>query len=343
MAQLPNIEDFAALEKYLHQSGHIADETDAAFQILSGGVSNRVVLVELSTGEMWVIKQALEKLRVQVDWRCAPERSEREALALSLLARLAPPNSITTLMFADRQNHLLAMEAVPAPHANWKELLLSGVIMPAHFEAAGILLGTIHRRASEGRIPIPEEFADTAFFHALRVEPYYLYTASVVAETAAFFQALVDEMKTASVTIVHGDFSPKNILIHDERLVLLDHEVVHVGDPAFDVGFFLAHILSKAHHLTTKRDALMHGAELFWEAYDRELAAQSDLWKLEPRAVRHTLGCLLARVAGRSQLEYLSQSERDAQKAAVLSILPNLPATIPKLIRTFLGRVEQRS
>ncbi len=129
---LPDIEDFAALDEYLHQTGRIADETHARFRILSGGVSNRVVLVELSTGETWVIKQALEKLRVQLDWRCAPERSEREALALSLLAQLAPPGSITSLIVADRGNHLLAMRAVPEPRANWKELLLSGVIAPAH-------------------------------------------------------------------------------------------------------------------------------------------------------------------------------------------------------------------
>ncbi len=343
MAHLPDIEDFTALQKYLHETGRIAGETGVEFRILSGGVSNRVVLVELSTGEMWVIKQALEKLRVQVEWRCAPERSEREALALSLLAHLAPPHSITALIFADRDNHLLAMSAVPAPRANWKELLLSGAVTPAHFTAAGILLGTIHRRASEGLIAIPEEFADTAFFHALRVEPYYLYTASAVPETAAFFQKLLDMMNTAPATIVHGDFSPKNILIHDERLVLLDHEVVHLGDPTFDIGFFLAHILSKAHHLDARRDALMRGAQLFWEAYAKELAAQSEAWRLDPRAVHHTLGCLLARVAGRSQLEYLSNDQRDAQKAAVLSILPNAPATIPNLIQTFLARIEQRS
>ncbi len=150
-------------------------------------------------------------------------------------------------------------------------------------------------------------------------------------------------MDTASITIVHGDFSPKNILVHEQRLVLLDHEVVHIGDPAFDIGFFLAHILSKAHHLDRSRDALIRGAQLFWEAYHSELGAQCGRWQLEPRAVRHTLGCLLARVAGRSQLEYFSESERNAQKAAVLSILRSVPASIPTLIQAFLARIEQRS
>jgi len=125
--------------------------------------------------------------------------------------------------------------------------------------------------------------------------------------------------------------------------VLLDHEVVHIGDPAFDIGFFLAHILSKAHHLKTCRNELAQGAQLFWDAYVQELEAYSEKWKVEPRALRHTLGCLLARVAGRSQLEYLSVIERTVQKEAVLSMLTDVPLTISILINNFLAKLERRS
>lgn len=342
MAKLFDAEDFDTLRKYLLETGRIAAATQVAFRVLSGGVSNRVVLIEFSTGEKWVLKQALEKLRVPVEWHCAPERSEREALALALLVRLIPDN-VADLVFADRDSHLLVMKAVPEPFSNWKELLLSGAVSSKYFKAAGLLLGVIHRRASEGSVSIPEEFSDTDFFDALRVEPYYRYTASVLAETAGFFRSLVDQMNAARITIVHGDFSPKNILIHQHRVVLLDHEVVHIGDPAFDIGFFLAHILSKAHHLIACRNALAHSAQLFWEAYVQGLEARFEKWKLEPRAVRHTLGCLLARVAGRSQLEYLSAFERSVQKEAVLSMLTDVPLTISTLINNFLAELERRS
>lgn len=342
MTKLSNAEDFDALKKYLLKTGHIAPASQVAFRTLQGGVSNRVVLIELSTGEKWVLKQALDKLRVSVDWYCAPERSEREAMALALLVRLIPDN-VADLVFADRENHLLVMKAVPEPFSNWKELLLSGAVSSKYFKAAGLLLGAIHRNASEGLVSIPEEFSNTDFFDALRVEPYYRYTASVLAETAGFFRSLVDQMNAARVTIVHGDFSPKNILIHQHRLVLLDHEVVHTGDPAFDIGFFLAHILSKAHHLKTCRSELAQEAQRFWDAYVQGLEAHFEEWKLEPRAVRHTLGCLLARVAGRSQLEYLSAFERRVQKEAVLSMLTDVPLIISTLINNFLAELERRS
>jgi tRNA A-37 threonylcarbamoyl transferase component Bud32 len=342
MAKLSNAEDFGGLKDYLLEAGRIGTTTQVAFRTLSGGVSNRVVLIELSTGERWVLKQALDKLRVPVDWYCAPERSEREASALSLLAGLIPDN-VADLVFADGENHLLAMKAVPEPHANWKELLMSGIVNSTYFETAGHLLGAIHRHAAEGVVSIPDQFANTDFFDALRVEPYYSYTASVLPETATYFRSLVDQMEAARLTIVHGDFSPKNVLIDRHRLVLLDHEVVHVGDPAFDVGFFLAHILSKAHHLRTCRNELAQAAQLFWDAYIQELEGCSAKWKLEPRAVRHILGCLLARVAGRSQLEYLSGYERSVQKDAVLSMLTDAPSTISMLIKNFLAQLERRS
>ena len=55
-------------------------------------------------------------------------------------------------------------------------------------------------------------------------------------------------------------------------------------------------------------------------------------------AVRHTLGCMLARVAGRSPLEYLSAGERAWQRAAVLSMMGDLPGDLGELIDTFLER-----
>src|SRR5207253_6106542 len=124
--------------------------------------------------------------------------------------------------------------------------------------------------------------------------------AAAVPEAAAFLAPLVDETRARRETLVHGDYSPKNVLVRDDRLVLLDHEVVHFGDPAFDLGFSLAHLLSKAHHLADRRGDFTQAALLYWRAYAGER-------QLEPRAVRHTLACLLARVAGRSPLEYLNE------------------------------------
>jgi hypothetical protein len=65
-------------------------------RVLAGGISNRTVLVDRpEVGEAWVVKQALPKLRVVVDWFSDPERIHREALGLRWLEELAPSGTIT--------------------------------------------------------------------------------------------------------------------------------------------------------------------------------------------------------------------------------------------------------
>jgi aminoglycoside phosphotransferase (APT) family kinase protein len=333
-----DIEQPGALAEYLRRTGRIAAGEEPDIRVLAGGVSNRTVLVERPTGESWVLKQALAKLRVPVDWYSSPERIHREALGLRWLARLAPPGTITPLVFEDRDHLLLAMRAVPQPHDNWKALLLAGGLSTEHVEQAARLLGEIHRNAWERREELPPAFHDRSYFESLRLEPYYAYTAGQVPSAAPFLDELVARTRARRLTLVHGDYSPKNVLVHRGRLILLDHEVIHFGDPAFDAGFFLAHLLSKAHHLSAQRAEFAAAAELFWRAYLQTLDGVGWAQDLGAHAVRHTLGCLLARVAGRSQLEYLGEAERARQRRVVTAlILDGVPARIPELVRCFVA------
>jgi 5-methylthioribose kinase len=252
MPEALDIEAPAALVAYLRDTGRIAPDETPVVHNLAGGVSNKTVLVERPTGESWVLKQALPKLRVKVDWFSDPARIRREALALQWLPKLAPEGSITPLVFEDPDHFLLAMEAVPQPHENWKTMLLSGRIEKRHAEAFGTLLGTIHRRSAEldeAGEGIAATFADKSFFQSLRVEPYYEYSAAAVPASRRFYEYLVATVGGEDgFALVHGDYSPKNVLVRDDRLVLLDHEVIHWGQPAFDAGFALCHLLSKVHH-----------------------------------------------------------------------------------------------
>ena len=336
-----DIEDAPALLAYLQRTARIAPGEQPCTAILQGGVSNRTVRVERESGEAWVLKQALAKLRVPVDWFSSPERIHREALGLEWLARLAPPGSIAPLLFEDRERHLLAMQAVPQPHENWKTVLLGGRVCADHFRQFATLLATIHREAY-GRADLAEIFGDRSFFESLRLEPYYGYSAQQAPAAAAFLHSLIRETLACRITLVHGDYSPKNVLIHEDRLVLLDHEVIHFGDPAFDLGFSLTHFLSKAHHLPALRREFASAALEYWRVYLHAVSALgAPAWAadLEPRAVRHTLACLLARVVGRSPLEYLSPAERVRQRDAVLSIMPSAPASIADLISIFEERL----
>jgi len=319
---------------YLRDTGRIAADERPRMAVLQGGVSNRTVWVERAVGEAWVLKQALAKLRVPVDWFSSPERIHREALGMEWLARLAPGGSITPLLFEDRERYLLAMQAVPQSHENWKAVLLAGCVRADHFRQFATLLATIHREAWR-RADVAEVFADRSFFESLRLEPYYGYSAEQAPSAAKFLNELIRETLARRITLVHGDYSPKNILIHDGRLVLLDHEVIHFGDPAFDLGFSLTHFLSKAHHLPALRRDFSAAALDYWRTYIAALGAPPWAADLESRAVRHTLACLLARAVGRSPLEYLVAAERLRQRDAVLSILPATPDSIADLISLF--------
>ena len=312
-----DIEDPAQLEQYLRSTRRITPDERIEIRLLAGGVSNKAVWVTRQSGEGWVLKQALPKLRVQVDWFSDPLRIHREAAALRWLPKIAPPGTITPLIFEDQEHHLLAMQAVPQPHENWKTMLLAGRLHRNHVIQFAELLARIHYGSTQHQAELAREFDDRSFFESLRLEPYYLYSAQQEPRAARFLRDLVDETRATRVALVHGDYSPKNILVHNERLVLLDHEVIHWGDPAFDLGFALTHLLSKAHHLPGLRRKFLHEACGFWAVYAAEFPPD-DIPSLAERAARHFLACMLARAVGRSPLEYLSDQERIRQREIVV-------------------------
>ncbi len=375
-----DIEQGDALLAYLRSAGHIAPEETPRLHNLAGGVSNRTVLVEHADGRAWVMKQALEKLRVKVDWFSSPERIHREAAGLRWM-QSAVPEYAPPLVFEDVEQHLLAMMAVPQPHVNWKTQLLQGVVEQAYVEQFGWLLGTIQRVAINTPNPRPSPivtreggktqpptpspmhsepppqpspaseggsktefetkklFADRTFFETLRLEPYYSYSASQVPEAAGFINELIEATRGRNLTLVHGDYSPKNVLIYDGRIVLLDYEVIHWGDPAFDVGFSMTHLLSKAHALPVHRSEFANAARIYWKCYWQEIQGLTFAADIEGYAVRHTLACLLARVAGRSPLEYLDAGQRAHQQAVVVELMGDVPATVDELVGRFTEEI----
>lgn len=332
-----DIEQADALLAYLRVAGHITPDETPTIRNLAGGVSNRTVLVERSNGDSWVMKQALEKLRVKVDWFSSPERIHREAAGLRWM-QATVPDYAPPLVFEDEAEHLLAMVAVPQPHINWKTELLQGVVNSAHVAQFGWLLGTIQRLALE-HDGTAELFADRGFFETLRLEPYYSYTASQVEQAAPFIHALIEDTRARRLTLVHGDYSPKNVLVYDDRLILLDYEVIHWGDPAFDLGFSLTHFLSKAHALPEHRTTFATAARTYWSSYWDEVKTLPFAAGLEAWAVRHTLACLLARVAGRSPLEYLDASQRTHQQKVVVDLMHNPPETVRALVAGFVAAI----
>ena len=241
------------------------------------------------------------------------------------------PHNCPKLVFEDQSKYLLIMEAVRPPFQNLKDLLISGEIKSEYFQQAGAILGKIHVHGGR-KEQVPSRLYDNQFFQSLRIAPYYLHSANHVPEVKNFIEGLIQECKMDPYTFTHGDFSPKNLLVKDRRLILVDHEVAHFGDGTFDLGFFVTHLLSKSIYLPQLSSQFLRGVETFYEAYQGFVDLKGEH---QQRAVKHTLACLLARVCGLSPLEYLSQPQRNQQKSIAIRMMESTPTNIKELISTF--------
>lgn len=337
-----DIEVPEALEQWLRATGRLDAGVRVRMTRLAGGVSNRTVQVDFPSGQSWVLKQALSRLRVAVEWLSDPARIQREAAGMRVLHELAPPGTIPRLVFEEPQHHVLAMETVASPHENWKHALLLGQVDLDLARQFGHLLATIHGRSISHASRLRPWFEDRTFFEGLRLEPFYEFSARALPAHRTFLLALAEETRTQRQALVHGDYSPKNILVHQGRLVLLDHEVIHWGDPMFDVGFALAHLLCKAHARPATRGLLHRAAVEFTTAYFDEIPVAMRSETQRARASRHGLACLLARVVGRSPVDYLSQVAQTRQVGAVAEVLAG-PLPDPRdLAGALLDRIAAR-
>ena len=331
-----NIEAPDQLISYLEERGILEAGEVPEVRILTGGVSNRTVFVRRAAGPNMVLKQALSKLRVATEWLSDPTRIHREAEGMRVLKTLLPAGAVPAFVFEDWDWHILAMAAVPMPHENWKDMLLRGEVDFDLVGQFGKNLGLIHQTSGVAGFDPESALWKKDFFESLRLEPYYAFAALQQPSASSFLHKLIDETRAHTETIVHGDYSPKNILVYENRLILLDHEVIHIGDPSFDIGFSMTHFLCKANHLRPKAGLFGEAARRHWLSYGEVNADRGE--DFEGRAVRHTIGCILARVDGRSPVEYLNEAARSMQRDFVLDMMRRPPGSIPDLIEQFIER-----
>jgi 5-methylthioribose kinase len=279
--------------------------TDARVTELGGGVSNIVLLVE-SGDRRFVLKQALGKLRVQDDWFSDRERIFRESAAMRWLAPHLAAGEVPEILFEDRENCLFAMSAAPVGVPTWKSLLMRGELDLGIAERIARMLATIVSKswcdAESERV-----FGDQTVFDQLRLDPYYRTTALRHPDLKPHFDRLIRESRARRVSLVHGDWSPKNFLVNGGQVMAIDFEVIHFGDPAFDSAFLLNHLLLKSFYRPPWKGGFAQLAMRFWETYRAGLPSDCD-W-IELATVAH-LGCLLlARIDGKSPAEYITGPE----------------------------------
>lgn len=294
---------------HLIQSGLVAN--DATLTPLPGGVSSDISLVESSAGKL-VVKAALEKLRVKDDWFADVSRNRVEQDFFEIAAPIIPAHVPRIL---GRGDGWFAMEYL-GEMPNWKTKLLTGDADESTAKLAGDVLGRLHA-ASWLDDTARQRFATLPNFHALRIEPYLLKTAERVPEVASIVRAEAARLAETQLALVHGDYSPKNLLVGPQRLIVLDAECAWFGDPAFDTAFMLTHLhlkpLLHPHAITL--------VPAFWSAYTQACGHDH-----EERTVKLLLCLLLARVHGKSPVEYLSEPQKAHVTRFVLAHLPHPPS-----------------
>jgi len=266
--------ELAVVLPALARMGLVDADETPVMQPLSGGVSSMILRVDTRRGALCV-KQALPELKVS--------------------------------------SYTFAMQwLAPEQHPVWKSLLREGVAEPAFAAQVATLLATIHARSAH-RPELAAAFANDQNFFELRLDPYFNAAALVHTDCAPALHRLVERTAASRLALVHGDISPKNILAGPNGPVILDAECAWYGDPAFDAAFCLTHLLTKCLWRPSSAQAYL----ACFDAFTNEYLAHAD-WEpraaLEARIAQLLAGILLARVDGKSPLEYLDDAGRAAQR-----------------------------
>ena len=267
---------------------------------LPGGVSGEVRAV-VAPGLDVVVKQVHEELLVEDDWFADEQRLVTEGWALRLAGDLNP-EAVPKVIDLDPRSHTLVMQRAPRGWRNWRSELMEGNIDPGVGDRLGSILGGWHRETAS-RPELLSAFVDDTSFLQLRIDPFHRMVAECHPDLAAEIQVVIERLLTRRTCLVHGDFSPKNILIGDDGLWVLDWEVAHVGDPDFDLAYLVCHLTLKAIHRPHDAPRYRETARRFLAAYDRTP---------DEHLAANVACLLLARVDGKSPAGYLTGPQQES-------------------------------
>ena len=310
----------------LGRMGQEAD--DVTLTLLGGGVSCDVWLVKAPGRAPMVVKRALAKLRVKDDWRAPPERAAAE-IDWFRLAEKVLPGAAPKIMGEDAAHYMFAMEYLPPENYKlWKAELLAGHADADFAAQVGAALAKIHA-ATAGKAEVATSFAHQAQFFALRISPYLLTAAERNPDVAHIIQKLADDLGAARTALMHGDVSPKNILVGPNGPVFLDAETACYGDPAFDIAFCLNHLLLK--YVRNPDAAYLESFRALKDAYLSGVNWESP-HATETRTAHLLAALLLARMNGKSPVEYITDpAQKNLVREAAKAFLKSGESSLAKM------------
>jgi aminoglycoside phosphotransferase (APT) family kinase protein len=314
---------------FLRDAGLLAPNVTPRFTPLTGGVASDIWKVEAG-GRTFAVKRALEKLRVAREWLVPVTRNVSEVEWLQVAGSVVP-NAAPKVLAHDAAIGAFAMEYLdPGQHPVWKAELAAGRADPAFAAQVGSTIAAIHAATAHSD-DMARRFANDALFHAIRLEPYIEATAQAYPDLTDTLMRLSRETLATKIALAHGDVSPKNILVGPKGPVLLDAECAWYGDPAFDLAFCLNHMLLKCLWTPPARAGFLACFDALAEAY-RARVTWEPLAELERRAARLLPALFLARVDGKSPVEYIvNESDKARVRRVAIPLIASPPERLAQV------------
>jgi len=317
--------DLKNVKEYLCNKGFLGPSEAASFTEIHKGVSSVIIQITKEGGERFILKQPLSRIinleQREVSGSWPLERSLWEQDCIDLMNEFLPPGVVPKVCLHDKSNFLFVMTAAPEGARTWQELLLAGrSVEPAIARKIGHILAIIHNNTAENA-RVQELFRNKVAYIMGRIDPCYREIPKAVPDLADPVQKLIDKSVKIEECLCTADFNPKNTLVSGLEFMLVDHEGAHYGDPAFDVGLFLAHLLLKSIHKREMKDAYFALVESLWTGYYNTVSVWS-IGPFERRVVQHAALMMLGRVVGKLPVNYLTDTDKTAaievSKQAVL-------------------------
>lgn len=314
----------------LQHNGLLSDTKTARFEMLTGGVSSDIWKIT-ADGREYCVKRALSKLKVEADWFAPVERNQFEVSWYRIANEIAP-GSAPRILAHDRNAMLFAMEYLdPKDHKLWKSELRDGRADAEQASRVGTILGQIHA-GTANREAVQAQFPRKDIFQMIRLEPYLEATAARHPDLETQLFALSRRTADTRLTLIHGDVSPKNILMGPSGPVFLDAECACIGGPAFDLAFCLNHFLLKCLWTPPTTGAFLECFQSMSSSYLAEVDWE-DRDRLEARAASLLPGLFLARVDGKSPVEYLTrESDREEVRRCARTLLFDPPVRLNDVV-----------
>ena len=323
----------------LEAAGLISDAAGVVFEPLTGGVSSDIWKVE-TPERVFCVKRALAQLKVEAEWLAPVERNRYEVAWYEIASRVVP-GAAPEVLFHDDAAMLCAMTFLdPASHRLWKHELRDGRADVAFAAEVGRRLAAIHA-ATAGDAEVARRFPRADIFHAIRLEPYLEATATKHPDLREALFGLSARTGATRLTMIHGDVSPKNILVGPHGPVLLDAECACIGDPAFDLAFCVNHLLLKSLWNPAARAGYNASFDALVRAY-LDGVAWEPVADLEARAASLLAGLFLARVDGKSPVEYVTDdADRERVRRCARPLLFEPVATLAAVLAAWNEELDR--